>query len=409
MLPNRILFAVITLASAAIAVPTNAQTRDSAGVRIVENTQPMWSDVERLQLAATPRLVFGNTTDSAYRFSRIRGVMRLSDGRIAVADGGSLQLRFFDAKGQFLSASGGKGTAPGRPGEMNSAQLLRGDTIAITAGLSTLTRFSSSGQFVRTTDIPAPDRTSARGRQLLVSVLGNGTRVTMQWPMPSPRAPGTQWADSSPMRFYDERNAIIRDLGPLPYIELIQAGAQPTTAWLSPIGVFAGGDQRFYAGFGDRYAIHVFGADGALQSIIRRAWTPVPITPADWETWVVEWSKLWVRETGAEREKAIQKIREEPYAETVPAFSQFLVDRIGRLWVREAHWQDAIAAGSLSDPPAVPSTWSVFDVNGRWLGDVSMPTGFQPYDIGADYVAGKLRATDVNQVVIYALGARGRS
>jgi len=63
--------------------------------------------------------------------------------------------------------------------------------------------------------------------------------------------------------------------------------------------------------------------------------------------------------------------------------------------VREAHWQDAIAAGSLSDVPVVPSTWSVFDVNGRWLGDVGMPAGFKPFDIGTDYAVGIRRADNL--------------
>ena len=88
--------------------------------------------------------------------------------------------------------------------------------------------------------------------------------------------------------------------------------------------------------------------------------------------------------------------------------SQFIVDRSGRLWVREAHWQDAIGAGSLTDLPAVPSAWSVFDVRGRWLGDVRMPANFQAFEIGDDYVAGKARTNGVNQVVIYSLGVRGR-
>jgi len=167
-------------------------------------------------------------------------------------------------------------------------------------------------------------------------------------------------------------------------------------------------DDRFYAGFGNRYQIQVYGSNGKLRSIIRRAWTPTPITADDWERWVVEWSKLWVRTTGAERERDIQKVRESPWAEENPAFSQFIVDRGGRLWVREAHWQDAIAAGSLLDSPAVPSVWSVFDSRGRWLGDVSMPTGFLPFEIGTDYVAGILRADGVNHVTIYGLSARGR-
>jgi len=140
---------------------------------------------------------------------------------------------------------------------------------------------------------------------------------------------------------------------------------------------------------------------------LRRPWKPIPVSAADWEQWVVEWSNLWVEETGAAREPAVQRVREEPYADVLPAFSEFLVDRSGRLWVREAHWHDAIGAGSLSDLPPVPSTWSVFDRNGRWLGDVSMPSHFQPYDIGADYVAGKAYRDGFSQVVIYSLGARG--
>ncbi len=408
MVCRTVLVAVLTLAGVGFGATSNAQTRDSAGVRIVENAGPKWTDRDRLQLAATPRVVFGNTTDSVYRFSRIRGVFVLADGRLVVADGGSMQLRFFSAKGEFLSATGGKGTAPGQLREMGYVRLLVGDTIAITSSFSTLTYVTSAGQFVGTSSLPAPDPNSPIGREMMIAVLGNGTRAASPFPSPTKHALGAEWADSISVRLYDERTRLIRDLGPQPYVEFVQLASGPDQPWLSSIGVYAGGDQRLYAGFGDRYAIQVYGADGALQSSIRRAWKPVPVTPADWETWVIEWSNLWVKETGAEREKAIQKVRESPYAETLPAFSQFLVDRTGRLWVREAHWQDAIGAGSLSDPPAVPSVWSVFDTGGRWLGDVTMPTGFQPYDIGADYVAGKARTNDVSQVVIYGLFVRGR-
>lgn len=81
---------------------------------------------------------------------------------------------------------------------------------------------------------------------------------------------------------------------------------------------------------------------------------------------------------------------------------------MGRLWVREAHLEDAIGAGSLSDPPEVASNWSVLDANGTWLGDVTMPAHFQPYDIGADYVAGKRYENKVSTAVIYGLGKRVR-
>jgi hypothetical protein len=395
-------------AAATFALPLFAQSsRDSAGVLIVENSRPVWTDSERLWLASNPRLVIGNNADSAYRFRQVRGVMVLTDGRIAVADGGSFQLRIFSSQGQLLSVSAGKGTGPGQVPNMHWASRLHGDTIAIGSGLSRVSLYSSTGQFVRATALPSV-AASAPGRPFLVlAVLSSTLGVVAPLPSPAPRSIGSRWTDSLPLRLVTESNDV-RELGTFPFLEMEQVSSGPTPPWLSAGGVFAASDDRFYAGFGDRYAIRVYAADGKLQSIIRRSWTPVPVTSDDWEHWVIEWSKLWVKSTGAERERDIQKVREEPYADVLPAFAQLIVDRSGRLWVREAHWQDAIGAGSLGDIPAVPSTWSVFDVRGRWLGDVSMPTGFQPFEIGTDYVAGRMLTASVNQVEVYALRVRGR-
>jgi len=46
---------------------------------------------------------------------------------------------------------------------------------------------------------------------------------------------------------------------------------------------------------------------------------------------------------------------------------------------------------------------SVFDAKGGWLGDVTMPKNFQPYDIGADYVLGKQYIDGVSKVLQFAL------
>ena len=56
--------------------------------------------------------------------------------------------------------------------------------------------------------------------------------------------------------------------------------------------------------------------------------------------------------------------------------------------------------------PLVPSVWSVFDAQGRWLGDVTLPARFSPMDIGADYVLGVARDEDgVETVAMYTLRA----
>jgi hypothetical protein len=329
----------VAATSAMFGHPLLAQTsRDSAGVLIVENTRPAWSDSERVWLATNPRLVIGNNTDSAYRFRQVRGVMLLADGRIAVADGASLQLRMFSPQGRFLSVSAGKGTGPGQLLNMHAVRHLSGDTIAVDAGFSTLALYSNTGHFVRTVALSPPEGGPA-GRLLLVEVLKNGARVAAPLPHPTPRTIGSRWTDSLVLRLITGSKDSARELGTFPYMEFEQVSSGPTPVWLSAIGVFAAGDDRFYAGFGNRYAIRVYTSKGNLQSIIRRSWKSEPITADDWEHWVVEWSKLWVKATGAERDREVQKVREEPWAEELPAFSQFIVDLSGRLWVRGAHWR----------------------------------------------------------------------
>jgi hypothetical protein len=102
-------------------------------------------------------------------------------------------------------------------------------------------------------------------------------------------------------------------------------------------------------------------------------------------------------------------MREVPYAFELPAFASCLVARDGNLWVREAHLDDPITAGPLNDDPLVASKWSVFNPAGRWMSDVTMPAGFQPTDIGTDYVAGRFRRGPGRMtVVVYRLSADAR-
>ena len=405
---TRIMIAAV-LQALTVAASTQAQTaRDSAGIRIVDNPRPLWKPAEVLRLSDAPTLVVGYKASPEYTFGRIRQVTRMSDGRIFVADGASMQLRFFDARGVFLSAAAGKGEAPGQLRDMGLVRVLRGDTIAVGVGLSDGALFTPQGQYMRTLNTPRADG-GGPPRAIMMDMLSNATRVMMPLSNPAPRAPGTEWTDSVNFSLVGTDHNVIRDLGRLPYMVFVQENAKSYTyPWLSSIAVTAASAEHFYFGFGDRYAVNVYSPSGQLQSIFRRAWTPIPVTPADWENWVVEWSKLWIKSTGDSARKKMQELRDAPYAFTMPAFSQFIPDRIGRLWVREAHYQDAISAGSLTDPPVVPSKWSVFAAKGVWLGDVTMPKDFQPYDIGADYVLGKQYVDGVSKVVQYALIAGGK-
>ena len=84
-----------------------------------------------------------------------------------------------------------------------------------------------------------------------------------------------------------------------------------------------------------------------------------------------------------------------------------VLDNTGKLWVRAPKTIDGAVAGSLNDYPIGPSTWSVFSDTGIWLGDVVMPSKFEPTDIGRDYVLGISREEEkIPKVVRHKLGTK---
>jgi hypothetical protein len=371
----------------------------------VENAQPLLSAARAPRLASAPLLELDPTKGAEYTFGRVIGALRLADGRIFVAARTAPHFRLFDRNGRFLHAIDER-TADSSTDLGHSVAKLRGDTIAILYRVAA-TRLVVAGDSLRQISAPR-ERPRARTADL-INVLMNGGSAFSDVPRPSDRAVGTQWVESSGFALRDRDGVLIRDLGNLPYASVQMAKSGPMMPWLAAIAIACAGAAHFYYGFGNEFSLRVYSESGALESIVRRAWTPTAVTPADWKHWVTEWSKIWVTERGADSLKEVQSVRESPYAFELPAFSQCLGAQDGTLWVREAHLDDAISAGSLNDDPRVESKWSVFNPAGRWISDVTMPAGFQPTDIGADYVAGRFRRGPGRMtVVVYRLSPDAR-
>jgi hypothetical protein len=262
------------------------------------------------------------------------------------------------------------------------------------------------GNHFRTVNLYMPPPVEMAGRfRMVMAAFADGTTVVGAFDNPAPRARGARWIQSLPVAFVGSDHATVRALGDLPAGEVVME-EHPGQPWFgAPISA-ASTDDAFYIGLGTEYSIRMYARDGRLLRIIRRAWTPVPVTRSDIDTYVIEWGKRWIKSTGAEAERERADLRDDAYATTVPAFSQFLADRAGRLWVRKANLADAPGAGQLNTMPLMPSVWSVFDESGAWLGDVTLPARFMPHDIGADYVVGIARdEDDVQHLVHYRLRA----
>jgi len=104
------------------------------------------------RLAADPSLQIGVVEgDHNYELFRVTGAVWLSDGRVVVVNGGTAELRYYDAEGGFLRRVGGKGKGPGEFTALSRVFRAASDTVFGYDAwyLDRLSVFDERGDFVR--------------------------------------------------------------------------------------------------------------------------------------------------------------------------------------------------------------------------------------------------------------------
>lgn len=368
--------------------------RDSAGVHIVENHLPRWAEGEAWRLPDRPALDIGVLEgDSNYQLFQVAGALRLSDGRIVVANAGSGELRFYDADGTFLSASGRKGGGPGEFQVLRWLGVLAGDSLLTYDGLSRrISVFDPGGGFVRSSTLqlggvhglhvrlgPLSDRT------LLVSVEG-------------------LFAGEFSLGLLRDTTALVRcDLDGAMMDTVVQfRGREMYVASLdehvdvAPLAFgrdprFATYDGGFYLGSTESHEVAYYGPDARIRRIVRFAGPAVSVTPSDIDRFLQE--QLADVTDDFDRQILERFYADMPFPQTMPTHGDLLVDAEGNLWVEEYRRPG-------DDQPR----WRVFDADGALLGVVETPPDLTIYQIGPDFVLGRwIDELDVEHVRLYAL------
>lgn len=391
-----------------------SSTRDSAGVRIVENTAPALPPERGWRVEPRPLLVIGcgkddltqcTRTDSLYDFTLVMGVARLSDGRIAVAVQGSDQLRFFDSTGKFLASVGRDGDGPGEFRQILGMAQTRGDTLAVT-DLGEVEYFTGEGTHVRR------GASRALGEDRFVwpgAFFDDGSYVGADF-NEQKVPPAGRAVQEFPVMIVSADGRESRRIGTMPMSEQIFDGRSPwgRPVVFGPVAGMAAWQDQFYQAFGSRYEISLYDRNGGLVRVLRRASEPRPVTEADREAYRTHTVRAALSDPyhPTTREAVERRVREAVFAETFPAFHTLLVDRTGHLWVKSYDHRDALINPGPSSTQTidVPTTWDVFDAGGLWLSTVELPARFTPLEIGDDYVAGLARdEDDVEHVRLYRL------
>lgn len=377
---------------------------DSAGVTAAVSTAAEWAPGTEWRLATDPDVVIGSAEgDDRYLFGDVLMASRFSDGRIAVLDVGVTLVRVYDPRGRHLFDVGGRGEGPS---EFSFPQhlLLRADSIVVYDAVTRRTTwFSPDGEFVRADPPPArPDGGEFYGRA--VGSLSDGTLLIATTSGSSATAPEhsvreTQivWADPP---YGTTARTLFEVLGREQ--ELFTSDGRPARRDLlfGQTAVIAAGGDRIVHGSTETYSLKVLDRTGVFQRIVRRPEPAVPVTPAAVRRYVghaADRAGLDEETRGAMLRSVLQRSR----ADSMPHFRSVFVDADDNLWVEG--WTDI---GVETGP------FSVFSPEGRWLGNVAVPSGLpelrgslaQPLEIGSDYVLGTWTTElGVPQVRLYRL------
>lgn len=367
--------------------------RDSAGVEVVESVRPAWGDGEARRVAAEPVFRVGAVEgDAEELLSEVVGAVRLADGTVAVADAAQ-EVRFFGPGGDHVRSVGGPGEGPGEfTGLAALGRHPGGGVWAWDFSLRRVTRITGDGEIrgVVTLD-PEPPVLSP------VGVLPDGTFVFKQLWGASATAAATRTGlrrDAVAVVRVDASGALLDTVALVPGRE-VHIGEEDGRGVMTtpPFGRNAVGTVRagrVVVGSQETFEVRELAPDGALRRILRIPSRDVRLDPGDARRLLDE----RVEAAPPDRRAAVRRsLGAIPLPESRPAYGGLLADREGNLWVSE--WAPF---------PRVPGRWTVFGPAGRWLGDVEMPPGFQPTDIGDDWILGVSRdAMDVEYVVAFPL------
>ena len=346
-----------------------------------EHTVTEWTvDTTRSEVAADLR--------ASAATARVRpvGALSLRGGRTAVLDGNAPRVLYFSRHGA-LERTVELQPAGAEP-RLRADKLVRiaGDTIgAIARGRAFV--LDERGEIVHTFDAADLQASGApRFRMVLAPLAGRKTVLAFVDRQEPPSPDVTRWVDSTRVVVVDSGMTIVQELGLWPAVFLETRNGRPRQVWFAPHLVVASRDSVIYHGFGSDYRIDATTSTGRIHRSFVRPWSQVAVMPAAIDAYIEGWSRNWMKGTAAEVEQGKRDMRTNPFFPYVPSFSEFLVTSEGELWVRSPNLTDAQSEGELYSRPLVPSRWSIFSKDGRWIGQATLPALSHPRDVREGFV-----------------------
>lgn len=366
--------ALLTACSGEESGPGGTTVTDSAGVRIVDNSgSGSWGEGEAWTFEEVFR-VGGIDGEETERFGLVIGVDVDAEGRVYIADQQAKEVRVFAPDGSYLSTVGGPGEGPGEIGAGFMGVFERdGEVWTIDPVGQGIQRYSLEAGYLGAQPFSIEDGipfrmdeadlgvvAQRRGFDVDRGVSATGDPITtigteqtdtlMQLPLGLTIAPGVGESEMS----MDD----VSLLAPEPRWDIADGGATAV-------------------GMDNVYRIEVMDAGQTLDRVITRDVEPIEIT---------EGMKSMLRRAMAEQMEAFgapagviaPMLEQLSFAETAPIFVQLALEGDGHLWVqRTSTVRDAAEQVDFDINDLGSNRWDIFDPEGRYLGEMEVPDGFQ--------------------------------
>lgn len=369
--------------------------RDSAGIAIVENRADTAALRSGWSIGPDPLLsVGGLDADESQQLFEVAGALRLPDGRIAVANGGTSDIRIFGTDGSLITTHGRRGEGPGE--YMNpqlagrnadgsllvfDSQLRRVSVIDVDSGyVGSYLVGSEGGGF------PLARGTVGAGNVLL----GGGMYFSSDQGFPTGLVrPPSRYMVIGP------DGEVVGDFGEIPAAEMFaRTDGSSFSASGVPFGrvtAIAAGGPHVWLGTGDAWELRAYTANATLVRIVRFDW-PLRTVSAGLIDAYIEERVADVRDENEARQIRTS-IAEMPTPVSVPPYERFFGDDFGNLWV-----------GEYLLPGETMRTWTIIGPDGAATGRLTMPPRTLPLDIGQDWILGLTRdELDVESLTLWSL------
>jgi len=331
----------------------------------------------------TPEVSLGDEEwDPSRVFFRVAAGRILADRSFVIADGGSLELRFFGPDGRVVRVMGGRGSGPQEFLSLGLIEALGDSLLVYDRGNRRIAVLSSAGDLRGHIQVPPRSR--------LKGVFSDGS-LLYGLVVPTPdRAGYRPLYETYHLRTPDGND---REVGRFPMVETywVQVGGGAITDIGYPfgrVGLSAVWKESWYASRGIEFSIECYDQDGTLSALLSAPLRPARITGRDLDDF------LQGKRSNGKPWRFEREARDIPIPETFPSYDRLLIDGDGAVWARTF----STDAGA--------NRWHVFSAEPYRFSVAELPPSLIPLDIRKGRILGvETGSNEVEKVVLLRLGS----